>query len=175
MFSGYANESNDDVFTSDGYFQTGDLGYLDSEDYLYVTGRKKEVIVLSNGKNVSPNKIEAQLIQSEYINQVVVTGNDRHYLTALIVPDFDRILLADSSFDSDPLLLCENAAVIQLIKQDILQCSASLAGFETVKKFVLLPTELSIDGGELTPTLKLRRSFINKKFQDFIDSLYNNQ
>ena len=84
-------------------------------------------------------------------------------------------MLADSSFDSDPLLLCENAAVIQLIKQDILQCSASLLGLKRLKKFVLLPTELSIDGGELTPTLKLRRSFINKKVQDFIDSLYNNQ
>ena len=92
VFSGYLNVSNEDVFTDDGFFKTGDFGELDSNNYLYITGRKKEIIVLSNGKNVVPNIVEEKLAQSEFVNQVMVVGDNRNYLVALVVPDVDRLL-----------------------------------------------------------------------------------
>ena len=172
MFSGYANASNDDVFTVDGYFKTGDMGYLDDEGYLVITGRKKEIIVLSNGKNVSPNQVEDQLLQSEFVNQIVVVGNDRNYLVALVVPDFDQVCQAlDVSLSPDELIARDD--VYSLIFNDLKRFSSRMASFETIKKIRLLSSEFSISGMELTPTLKLRRDEINKKYQDLIESLYD--
>ena len=173
VFSGYSNVSNDDVFTDDGFFRTGDLGRLDDDGYLYVTGRKKEIIVLSNGKNVSPNRVEEQLIQSEYVNQMVVVGDNKNYLTALIVPDLDKV---QHTLDSSNSLeeLSQNQEVKDLVATDLERLSTNLASFETVKRFALIPNEFSIEGKELTPTLKLRRKEINKKYHDLIESLYDN-
>jgi long-chain acyl-CoA synthetase len=173
VFSGYANVSNDGVFTDDGFFKTGDCGRIDEDGYVYITGRKKELIVLSNGKNVAPNLVEETVIRSQYINQVVVLGDNKKFLSALIVPDYDIVCqalgivgtLEDAS---------KNAQVQALIQQDITQLSSGLSRYETIKKFVLIPKEFSIEGNELTPTLKLRRQEINKKYQTDIQSMYDN-
>ena len=172
VFSGYLNVPNDDVFTADGYFKTGDLGSLDANNFLYVTGRKKEIIVLSNGKNVSPNLVEEKLSQSPFVNQIVVVGDNRNYLVALVVPDVEQVAqsLGVSNNSADQ---ANDSAVHDLILQDIDALSQSLAAFETVKKIKVLPNEFSIDGKELTPTLKLRRKEINKKYEDAIEALYD--
>jgi long-chain acyl-CoA synthetase len=172
VFSGYSNGSNDDVFTEDGFFRTGDLGYFDHQGYLYVSGRKKEIIVLSNGKNVSPNRVEEQLLQSQYVNQLVVVGDNKHYLSALIVIDVDNVQQALGVSDSLDVL-SKQPSVKELIAADLKRLSVHLATFETVKRFALVPNEFSIDGKELTPTLKLRRQEINKKYHDLIESLYD--
>jgi len=172
VFSGYLNVSNDGVFTSDGFFNTGDLGHLDSDGYLVITGRKKELIVLSNGKNVAPNAIEEVLIQSEYINQVVVIGNNRSYLVALVVVDVDQVRHALDVLDELPELV-QHSELLPLVMDDIQRLSARLSGYQTVKKVAFIGHEFSIDGMELTPTLKLRRKEINKKYHDLIESLYH--
>lgn len=172
VFSGYLNVSNDGVFTSDGFFNTGDLGHLDSDGYLVITGRKKELIVLSNGKNVAPNAIEEVLIQSEYIHQVVVLGNNRSYLVALVVVDVDQVRHALDVLDELPELV-QHSELLPLVMDDIQRLSARLSGYQTVKKVALIGHEFSIDGMELTPTLKLRRKEINKKYHDLIESLYH--
>ncbi|MEK9727870.1 MAG: AMP-binding protein, partial [Candidatus Margulisiibacteriota bacterium] len=172
VFSGYSNVSNDDVFTDDGFFRTGDLGRLDSENYLYVTGRKKEVIVLSNGKNVSPNLVEEYLIRSVFVNQVMVVGDNYNYLVALVVPDYDAVRQT-LSIDGLPEDLVKNEDVKSLILNDLGILSAPLASFETVKNIGLVAHEFSIEGKELTPTLKLRRNEIIKKYQVLITSLYD--
>ncbi len=172
IFAGYSNVSNDDVFTEDGFFKTGDLGYLDKKGYLYVTGRKKEIIVLSNGKNISPNLVEEKLIQSSFVNQVVVVGDDRSYLVALVVPDEEALQLALGS--SEQLAdLINNDKTQDLIQADLLKLSAKLANFETIKAIHLLSDEFTIEGMELTPTLKLRRKEISKKYATIIESLYD--
>ena len=172
VFSGYLNVDNADVFTSDGFFRTGDLGRLDADGYLYVTGRKKEIIVLSNGKNVSPNLVEEQLTQSVYVNQVVVVGDNRHYLVALVVPDYDQVnQTLGTSYT--PQELAKNQDVNDLIFNDLEQLSGSLAKFETIKAVGVVDQEFSIEGTELTATLKLRRTEINKKYDPLIASLYH--
>jgi long-chain acyl-CoA synthetase len=139
---------------------------------LYVSGRKKEIIVLSNGKNVSPNRVEEQLLQSQYVNQLVVVGDNKHYLSALIVIDVDNVQQALGVSDSLDVL-SKQPSVKELIAADLKRLSVHLATFETVKRFALVPNEFSIDGKELTPTLKLRRQEINKKYHDLIESLYD--
>lgn len=174
VFSGYLNVSNDDVFTNDGFFKTGDFGQLDSENYLYITGRKKEVIILSNGKNIIPNQVEEKLVQSEFVNQIIVVGDNRNYLVALVVPDIDQVRHAlDISDDLKSLSIRDDVKV--LIQRDLKFYSETLARFETIKNIALLPNEFSIDGKELTPTLKLRRDEITKKYHDLINSLYDNE
>jgi long-chain acyl-CoA synthetase len=170
VFSGYLNVPNTDTFTDDGFFKTGDCGYVDDHGHLFITGRKKELIVLSNGKNVPPTHIEDILSQSDLIHQVMVIGNERPYLTAVIVPEIEllehRLSMdhSDHSFD---------ASAKELILSDIAHYSSALASFETVKKIALIYDAFSIDGTELTPTLKLRRKIINKKYHDLIKSLYD--
>jgi long-chain acyl-CoA synthetase len=171
VFSGYANVSNDSVFTDDGFFKTGDCGRIDDEGYVYITGRKKEIIVLSNGKNVAPNLVEETLLRSKFISQVVVVGDNRKFLSALIVLDPETVshVLGIAGTLSD---LVENREIKALIQQDVLACSKGLSAYEIIKKFVLIPNEFSIEGMELTPTLKLRRKEINKKYEQKIQSIY---
>lgn len=170
VFSGYLNTPNTDTFTDEGYFKTGDYGHIDENGYLFITGRKKELIVLSNGKNVAPASIEAILSQSNYIHQIMVIGDNQSYLTALVSPNVEhlqqqlRLPISDSLFQSK---------AEALILSDIQRLSQSLASYETVKKIALLNHEFSIEGTELTPTLKLRRPNINKKYQNLIESLYD--
>lgn len=172
VFSGYLNYDNSEVFTSDGFFKTGDLGYLTDHNYLFITGRKKELIVMSNGKNVSPNNIEEQLLHSPFISQIIVIGDNRNYLTALIVPNVDGIRRT-FSISGTPESICSNDQTIALIQSEINRLSNNLSRFEQIKKFQLLHREFTVEGGDMTLTLKYKRSEINKKYAQSIETMYD--
>lgn len=166
---GYYNKPAEtaEVIDPEGWFHTGDLGSLDADGFLSITGRKKDIIVLANGKNVAPVPIEDQMKTSPYISEVVLFGDEQDVITALIVPNFERTrewakmqgLMVQS--DAELVALPE---VKQLIKQEIDRLTAHLADFEKVRRFTLLDHPFSIETGELTPTLKVRRHFIKQRY-----------
>jgi long-chain acyl-CoA synthetase len=160
----------------DGWFYTGDVGHLDKEGRLYITDRKKDLFKLSNGKYVAPQLIESLLKQSEFVSQVVVVGAGRKQPAALIVPDWESLnkALADTgeSFPKDKKELSQNPSVIKIVQRDIASLTASLVDYERIRRVALLPEEFTIDSGELTPTLKVKRRVIDEKFGHLIEELY---
>ncbi len=172
----YKNEeATKEVFTSDGFFRTGDIGEFDSDGYMKITGRIKDIIVTSGGKNISPQNIENTLIMSSFIEQIAVIGDNRKYLSALIVPAFaaleswakEKGIAFSNRHD-----LIENPEVIKLYDQEIQEHMKDYARVEQIRKFVLLEKEWSQDSGELTPTMKLKRSIIRKKYEQAIEAMY---
>jgi long-chain acyl-CoA synthetase len=164
-------EATREAIDPEGWFHTGDIGKLDEEGYLSITDRKKEILVLSNGKNVAPAPIEARLKSSPLIAQAVLLGDRQNVVSALIVPDFERLRTwakeAGISAADNAALIAE-PAVRRQIKSEVDRLSRELADFERVKRFVLLERDFSIDTGELTPTLKLKRRVIAEKYADAI-------
>lgn len=162
------------TMTADGWLKTGDLGEIDAEGFLRITGRKKEILVTSGGKNISPAAIEAHLATSRFIHQVCVVGDRRNYLTALITLEPEAIrdyaaqheIVLNSSDDPG-----RHPAIYKLIETEIAARNQSLAPFETIKKFTIVP-EFTMDNGMLTPTLKLRKNVVLNRFADSIDSMY---
>ncbi|MER3473078.1 MAG: long-chain fatty acid--CoA ligase [Armatimonadota bacterium] len=156
-----------EVIDPEGWFHTGDLGAINADGFLSITGRKKDIIVLANGKNVSPVPIEEQIKTSPYISEAVLFGDEQDIITALIVPQFERLRewanLQGLTFQSDAELV-SLPEVKQLIKQEIDRLTAHLAEFEKVRRFTLLDHPFSIETGELTPTLKVRRHFIKQRY-----------
>ena len=172
MLGYYKDEKATAEVITDGWFHTGDIGFLDSEGFLIITDRKKDIIVTSGGKNVSPQNIENSLKQSRFISQAVVLGDQHHYLVALIVPNYDSVsktlgLDQKSKFD-----LSQNLKVEELIRKEIDEFTLDFASYEKIKYFRLLPDELTQERGEMTPTLKIKRKVINEKYADFIGSMY---
>ena len=166
-----------DAIDEEGWFHTGDIGELDDRGYLRITDRKKDIIVLASGKKVAPQAIENKLQESPYINQVVLIGDGYTTVTALIVPNWEKIKEWASIFKLKLPLekksdLAESPEVKQLIKAEIQRLSAGLADFEKVHRFTILLDEISIEGGELTPTLKVRRKFVSEKYADLIAEMY---
>jgi long-chain acyl-CoA synthetase len=165
-----------EMIDSQGWLHTGDIGALDEEGYLTITDRKKHIFVNSGGKNIAPQHIEDLLTQSLYIDQAVLIGENRMYCTALIVPDFD--LIADHArkhkipFHSMGELL-GHSAIIELINREIDGLQKDLANYEKVRKFSLLHTPLSIEAGEITPTLKVKRKIVEEKFSAIIARMYD--
>ncbi len=156
----------------DGWLLTGDLGELDAEGYLKITGRKKELIVTAAGKNIAPVLLEALLTADPWIAQAMVIGDARNYLTALIVPNVEN-LRADQGASWQSLeAAMENPAVLEQYELRIRQRLADVSRYEQVCKFRLIPRPFSIDSGELTPTLKLRRTNIAKNFAAEIEGMY---
>lgn len=162
------------TISSDGWLHTGDLGEIDSDNFLRITGRKKELIVTSGGKNIAPSAIEGLIATSRYINQVFVTGDRRQYLSALVTLDPDNVMeyaqAHDIAFESINDLV-ENPQITALIEEQIAEKNRELASFETVKKFRIVP-EFTIENGLLTPTLKLKKGKIEGEFKDLIDAMY---
>jgi len=159
----------------DGWFHTGDIGEFDEDGFLRITDRKKDIIVTSGGKNIAPQKIENLLKASEHISQVCVLGDKRNYLTALIVPEYERL----NAYSKEHSLGCENKQdlinnkeIYALIRKEIDKHSSELARYETIKDFALLEDELSQANGELTPTLKVKRNVVTSKYADTIEKLY---
>ncbi len=159
----------------DGWFHTGDIGEIDEEGFLKITDRKKDLIVTAGGKNVAPQPIENALKTSKYISQAVLIGNKRRFIAALIVPNFENLIkfakAAGIPF-TDVASLIKNSKVIEKVADEIERKSIGLASFEKVKKFLLLDKDFSLETDELTPTLKVKRSIIEKKFKEQIDELY---
>jgi len=160
----------------DGWFATGDVGHIDDDGFLYITDRKKDLFKLSNGKYVAPQQIESLIKESEYVSQVVVVGASRKQPVALIVPDWDslksNIAKTEKEVPRTHAELSRHPVGIKLVQADVARLTAGLADYERIRKVALLPDELTIDNGELTPTLKVKRRVIDEKFGYLIEELY---
>ena len=177
VMRGYYNkpDATREVFTDDGWFKTGDIGALDSEGYLRITDRKKELFKTSGGKYVAPQPVEQLIKQSRFVSQVVLVGNGRKFPAALIVPDWEQLRSYAQHKGLDcktPADFCRHPRVVDLIQRQVDSATAELARYERVKRVALLERELTIEGGELTPTLKVKRRVIDEKYKDVIDRLY---
>ncbi len=161
----------------DGWFATGDVGHLDEEGRLYLTDRKKDLFKLSNGKYVAPQLVESLIKQSEFVSQAVVIGAGRKQPAALIVPDWEALKNAlmenGENVPSNRAELSRSLVAVKLVQSDIAKLTAELADYERIRRVALLPDELTIDNGELTPTLKVKRRVIDEKFGELIDELYS--
>jgi long-chain acyl-CoA synthetase len=163
------------VVGDDGWFKTGDIGSLDMDGFLTITDRKKELLKTSGGKYIAPQPIEQMIKGSRFVNQVVVIGNGRKFPAALIVPDWEQL---DAYVKYKGLDLrsradfCHSPRIIDLFERQIAARTASLAQFEKIKKIALLEGEFTVEGGELTPTLKVKRRVVDEKFKDVIDRIY---
>lgn len=163
------NEDTEELFTVDGWLKTGDLGFLDNENFLTIIGRKKEIIVLSNGKNISPERIEGAINLSTSIDMSLVVGHKRDYLSALIVPNYQ--LLKDK-FKIDISQIEKIKAIIQ---KKIDKANKRLEPHARIRKFVFLERPFSMEENELTPTLKIKRKVIEDKYSRLIDSMYDGE
>ncbi|MCK9264818.1 MAG: AMP-binding protein, partial [Deltaproteobacteria bacterium] len=179
MMGYYKNEeATKEVMTEDGYFRTGDIGEIDSDGYLKITGRIKDIIVTSGGKNISPQNIENSLKTSAFIEQVAVIGDNRKYLSALIVPAFDELESWAKNngvpYGSRRELL-EHPEVNKLYESEIKEYTQYFARVEQIRKFRLLDTEWSQQTDELTPTLKVKRRVISVKYAREIETMYEGE
>ena len=159
----------------DGWFKTGDVGYIDSEGLIHITDRIKDLIVTSGGKNIAPQKIENIAKAQSWIAQFVAHGDLRNFLTALVVLDREQVIQYANSQQilfSEYKELIKNPQILTLVQKIIDEVNTQLAHYETIKKFVILPNEFTIESGELTPSLKIRRNVVNKRYKAELDSMY---
>ena len=180
VMKGYFNneEATAEAIDSEGWFHTGDIGIIDEDGFIKITDRKKNIIVLSNGKNVAPQPIESQLVQSPFINQIMLVGNERKNIAALIVPNFDALKswASENSVDTKDLPeLLKTREIQQTIQSEIRERLTDFADFEQVRRFALLEKEFSQDEDEMTPTLKLKRNVIIEKYSDVIEGMYTDE
>jgi len=176
LFSGYYKDAGATAQTvKDGWLYTGDVGELDKDGYLFITDRKKDILITSGGKNIAPSEIENHLKFSPYINEAIVVGNDRPYLSALIQIELETVSkwamdkkIAFTTFKN----LVSTPEVHELIKKEVNECNKAFAQVETIKKFTLLEKELDHDDDELTATMKVRRKAVEVKFKELIASMY---
>jgi long-chain acyl-CoA synthetase len=167
-------EATQAAIDAEGWFHTGDIGEINAEGMLKITDRKKDIIVLANGKNVAPQPIEALIKQSPYIGEVVLIGDKQNVITAIIVPAFDRLKAWAKSNElptGDMEELVRRAETRKLIKEEIDRLSVNLADFERVKRFEIVSQPFTIEGGELTPTLKVKRKVIIQKYSSLIEQM----
>jgi long-chain acyl-CoA synthetase len=175
MMGYYKNEEETKEVIKDGWFHTGDIGRLDEDGFLYITDRKKELIVTSGGKNIAPQPIENMIKTSPYVNQVVCIGDKRKFVSALIVPNWEKLEEYAKSSGINYTTrreLTKNKDILDFMLQEVERVTPGLAPFEKVKKIALLEKELTIEEGEITPTLKVKRRVIDQKYKEIIDELY---
>lgn len=172
----YKNEDETkEAIDSEGWLHTGDIGYLDKDGFLYITDRKKNIIVTSGGKNIAPQPIENLIVTSKFVDQVVVLGDKRKYCTAFIVPNMENLKNHAQTHqivykNEDDLI--SHAEIYDLIRKEIDRVSVDLASYETIKKFQILKEPFTIESGELTPTLKVKRNVVEQKYKVLIESMY---
>jgi long-chain acyl-CoA synthetase len=177
IMRGYRNRPDEtkSVLSDDGWLATGDVGRLDAEGFLVITDRKKEIIVDAYGKNIAPQRIENLLKARPSISQAVVIGDRRPFVSALVVPDFQRcraeMFRLGVRLEGNPEIAA-HPEVYRLVQNDVHAVNEELAQFEQIKRIALLPTELTQERGELTPTLKVKRRVIAERFAPLIESLY---
>ena len=178
VMKGYYNKTEETkaVFTKDGWFMTGDIGKIDERGCLYITDRKKDIIVTAGGKNISPQNIENTLAADLFVEQSVVIGEGRKFLSALIVPNFAELTAYAKnqgiSFDANEDLV-NKPEIIAFYDEKIKQLMKNYARVEQLRRFTLLPREFSIESGELTPTLKMKRKVINNNYEALIEKMYD--
>jgi long-chain acyl-CoA synthetase len=174
---GYWNneKATQEAIDADGYFHTGDIGHLDDQGRLYITDRKKELIVTSGGKKVAPQPIENLLKVDKYISQAVLIGDKRNFISALIVPNFDSLArwagYKKITYKTHAELI-QNPQVFAKIGSRIERVNEHLSNYERIKKMVLLDQEMTLEGGQLTPSLKVKRRVINQMYATQIEAMY---
>lgn len=176
MLGYYKNpKATQEVISKDGWFHTGDIGQFDAEGHLMITDRKKHLFVSSGGKNIAPQTIEGHFLNSKYIDQFVLIGDGRMYCTALVVPEFEILKeFAQNSgipFNTEHELVTHEK-IKQLFQKEIDHLQKDLPNFERVRRFELLPVQLTVENGEVTPTLKVRRKVVEEKFSHLIEKMY---
>src|SRR6185436_648657 len=177
VMKGYYNRpaENREAFAEGGWFRTGDIGYIDDGGFLVITDRKKELIKTSGGKYVAPQRVESLIKSSRFVSQVFVVGNARKFPSALIVPNMELLRsyagMKGIACKDDRELLA-HPRIVDLIQRQVDKYTSELGQWEKVKKVALLEHELTIESGDLTPTLKPRRSVIEKKYAAVIDRMY---
>jgi len=171
----YKMESETEEVMRDGWFHTGDIGFLDDDGFLHITDRKKDIIVTAGGKNVAPQLIENILKTNPYISGAVVVGDRRKFVSALIVPDFEKLeqfaKVSHIDYENHQDLV-GNDKIIRFMQDEIDRYTPNLASYEKIKKIILLDRDFEIEKGEMTPSLKVKRNIIEKMYQDEIEHLY---
>lgn len=177
VMQGYWNkpEQTAEAFDEEGFFHTGDIAELDDDGFLLIVDRKKDLIVTAGGKNIAPQPIENRLKQSPLVDSAVLIGDGRPYIVALISPEMEALAARarqDGITFADPIELIGHPKVLQLYEDLVASVNGGLARYEQIKKFRLLPKPLSVEGGQLTPTLKVKRRVIEAQFAELIEDLY---
>jgi len=177
LFQGYLNQPEKTAETIDarGWLHTGDVGAIDNEGYVKITDRMKDIIITAGGKNITPSEIENQLKFSPYVSDAVVIGDKRPYLTCLVMIDHENVEKFAQDHDipfTNYASLCRAAEIQELIWKEIQAVNANFARVETIKKFTLIERQLTPEDEELTPTMKLKRNFVNKRYAPEIDAMY---
>jgi long-chain acyl-CoA synthetase len=175
MMGYFKNEADTREVMKDGWLHTGDIGRFDADGFLIITDRKKDIIVTSGGKNVAPQPIEGLIQTSPYIASAVVVGSSRRFISALIVPDFEKLEAYARTHGvafKDRAELCRRPEVVEFLLGEVNRMTPELASYERVKRIAVLDRDFDIDMGEVTPTLKVRRNIVERKYADVIESLY---
>jgi long-chain acyl-CoA synthetase len=180
LFMGYLNQPEKTAETIDakGWLHTGDVGSIDNEGFVKITDRMKDIIITSGGKNITPSEIENQLKFSPYISDTVVIGDKRPYLTCLVMIDQENVEKFAQDHDipfTNYASLCRAAEIQDLIQREIEAVNVNFARVETIKKFFLIERQLTPEDEELTPTMKLKRNFVNKRYAIEIDAMYGGE
>ncbi|HKJ80858.1 MAG TPA: long-chain fatty acid--CoA ligase, partial [Ignavibacteriaceae bacterium] len=172
----YKNKKETDSVLKDGWLHTGDIGVFDADGFLVITDRKKHLFKTTAGKYIAPTPIENLFVSSKFIEQFVLIGDSRMFLSALIVPDFESVReYADShkipyTSNED---LAKNSEIYKLIEKDMTKFQKQLANYEKVRKFVLLEKPFSIETGEITPSMKIKRKFVEERYRNLIEEMYD--
>jgi long-chain acyl-CoA synthetase len=176
VFQGYyKNEEATRETLVDGWLHTGDIGEIDDDGYIKITGRKKDIIITAGGKNITPANLEGEIKQCQWVSQCVVIGDRRPYLVALVTLDAEevaKLAAEDDAVPDDPAAWAANARIRALIEEHIDRMNQKFARVEQVKKLEILPQDFSQEGGELTPTLKVKRAIVADKYETQIEGLY---
>ncbi len=175
MMGYYKNEADTREVLKDGWLHTGDIGRFDEDGFLIITDRKKDIIVTSGGKNVAPQPIESLIQASPLIASAVVVGNSRKFVSALIVPDFEKLeayAKAHGIAFKDRAELSRRPEVAAFLLDEVNRMTPALASYERIKRIAVLDREFDLDMGEVTPTLKVRRNIVERKYADIIESIY---
>jgi long-chain acyl-CoA synthetase len=168
-------EATREVLDAEGWLATGDIGHIDDDGYVFITDRKKDLIVTAGGKNIAPQPIEIAYSVNKYVSQAVVIGDKRKFLSVLIVPNFDTIAEtagAKGIGHVGPGDLVRHPEVLKIFEEVVTELNKEMPGFSQIRRFTLLEEEFTQDGGELTPTMKVKRFAINRKYKDVIDAMY---
>jgi len=177
VFQGYWNkpEQTAEVFDADGFFQTGDIGTIDDDGFVFITDRKKDLIVTAGGKNIAPQPVESELKESPYIENAVLIGDGRPYIVALLAPDPDAVgaWAEDRGEDAGDLAaVLVHPELAREFAQAVESVNEKLARFEQIKQFRVLPEPLTVEGGALTPTMKVKRRAVTEAYADLIEEMY---
>jgi long-chain acyl-CoA synthetase len=167
--------ATEQAIDEDGWLYTGDIGVFTEKGNIRITDRKKDIFVSSGGKNIAPQPIEGLLSQSKYIDNVILIGERREYCTALITPNYEQLEALAKDFDikfDNVTELISNSKIISTLKKEIDYLQKDIAKYEKVRKFALLSTPFSIENGELSPKMSVRRHIVEKKYAEIIEQLY---